>query len=1017
MLAMIASAAVGGCQARSDTALHALVSWQGATVDQLEFSVVAARPGVPVVVAPALRPSAAGHTLASPEDVIILVRDDLDGTPVKCRVTALLQGALVQVAESAPVTVHRHAVVACTLPLPPGMADSHTPNGSACLDRRQCTSGYCADGVCCTSLCNGTCQACDLPASPGVCAFVSSGGAPHDPSQCSAADPTSCAGDGTCDGHGACRLYPAGTNCSVGRCGGSSIIGMRVCDGRGSCADGPVVSCAPFQCDGAASPARCLNTCASDADCVAGRPCVSGSCGPRPDAGPCTEDAQCQSGHCADGVCCASACQGPCLSCNQLGLAGTCTPVAAGSADPRGLCSDSRAGNPSSCGASGACDGAGKCALYAAETICTPPACNGSSLTKAATCDGGGTCQPGGTQSCNPYGCTGSHCNGTCAADADCAPGQSCDVTAMSCGLKGLGQACGGAGECASGFCTDGVCCSESCDGPCRSCALPSAPGVCKNIAAGAADPRATCRATDPSTCGTDGLCDGNGACRRYPAGSTCGAQTCNGSARMLPARCDAQGNCVSGAPLPCAPYTCNGNACFGSCSGDSDCVPPNVCLGGACGLRPSGAICVIDSDCSTGHCTDGVCCDSAACAPCRACNLASTRGHCAAVPALAPEPHGACLDQGSMSCGTDGTCDGAGNCHLYASSTSCGMPSCSGSTLTAAPACDGAGRCVAGGQQPCSPFLCGAGVCKTTCTGDGDCLAPNRCMGGSCGLKALGATCASGTECDSGACTNGVCCTSGACGSCRSCNVGGRAGTCQPVPPGAPDPAGVCATDPAASCGRTGSCDGAGACAVYAAGTVCADAVCSGNAVMAASTCDGSGRCVAGALGADCAPYLCNGGACSTGCETSAQCVPPATCSGAVCRRKALGAACTSGAECDSGACVDGACCSSPACGTCQSCNVPGFVGACASLPVGATDPHGGCTAAPASSCGLDGACDGAGACRRWSAGTPCQAATCSMRKKSQNPRTCDGAGTCADRGTANCAPNDCDTTTGLCP
>jgi hypothetical protein len=62
-------------------------------------------------------------------------------------------------------------------------------------------------------------------------------------------------------------------------------------------------------------------------------------------------------------------------------------------------------------------------------------------------------------------------------------------------------------------------------------------------------------------------------------------------------------------------------------------------------------------------------------------------------------------------------------------------------------------------------------------------------------------------------------------------------------------------------------------------------------------------------------------------------------------------------------------------------------------------------------------GVCDGAGACRRWTAGTVCLPATCSAKKRSQNPRTCDGAGVCTDRGGVTCAPDDCDTTKGQCP
>jgi hypothetical protein len=41
----------------------------------------------------------------------------------------------------------------------------------------------------------------------------------------------------------------------------------------------------------------------------------------------CAADSDCGSGHCADGVCCDSACDRECYSCNEPGSAGTCIPV------------------------------------------------------------------------------------------------------------------------------------------------------------------------------------------------------------------------------------------------------------------------------------------------------------------------------------------------------------------------------------------------------------------------------------------------------------------------------------------------------------------------------------------------------------------------------------------------------------------------------------------------------------------------------------------------------------------
>ena len=50
--------------------------------------------------------------------------------------------------------------------------------GQTCASGSQCTSGVCVDDVCCNTTCTGTCQACDLAASPGVCTLVPNGSDP-----------------------------------------------------------------------------------------------------------------------------------------------------------------------------------------------------------------------------------------------------------------------------------------------------------------------------------------------------------------------------------------------------------------------------------------------------------------------------------------------------------------------------------------------------------------------------------------------------------------------------------------------------------------------------------------------------------------------------------------------------------------------------------------------------------------------------------------------------------------------
>jgi hypothetical protein len=97
--------------------------------------------------------------------------------------------------------------------------------------------------------------------------------------------------------------------------------------------------------------------------------------------------------------------------------------------------------------------------------------------------------------------------------------------------------------------------------------------------------------------------------------------------------------------------------------------------------------------------------------------------------------------------------------------------------------------------------------------------------------------------------------------------------GTCAPVPAGGSDPLAQCAVTAASTCGTNGTCNGAGACALYAAGTQCAPAMCKGKVNLAApSTCNGTGTCMAGPT-TMCAPFACMGTACKTTCASDADC------------------------------------------------------------------------------------------------------------------------------------------------
>jgi hypothetical protein len=340
----------------------------------------------------------------------------------------------------------------------------------------------------------------------------------------------------------------------------------------------------------------------------------------RPIAAVCTTAAECESGHCVDGVCCESDCTDVCRSCKLPEREGRCAPVAAGQPDPRSGCNRE---TPESCGFDGTCNGAGGCRRHPAGTVCGAAGCiSATDRMLPGTCDGNGGCSPSRSQSCVPFACADGACRLTCSAAGDCAPGSVCSMG--SCGRKPLGSPCQAGAECNSGFCVDGVCCDVAdCGGPCKACNVAGAAGSCQNLAANA-EPRATgCASEAVATCGRTGKCDGTGGCQLHAAGTPCGPRTCSGDTETGADICNGLGVCVPGTPRSCGNYACvEGTGCRTTCGGSGDCQPAASCLGDRCVLRkPLGMACDAAGECASGFCNDGVCCDQACTEPCRRCD------------------------------------------------------------------------------------------------------------------------------------------------------------------------------------------------------------------------------------------------------------------------------------------------------------------------------------------------------------------------------------------------------------
>lgn len=119
------------------------------------------------------------------------------------------------------------------------------------------------------------------------------------------------------------------------------------------------------------------------------------------------------------------------------------------------------------------------------------------------------------------------------------------------------------------------------------------------------------------------------------------------------------------------------------------------------------------------------------------------------------------------------------------------------------------------------------------------------------------------------------------------------------------------------------------------------------------------------------------------------------------------LGSTCVSGSQCSSTHCVDGVCCDDACTGLCKACNIVPSLGHCSFIPAGA-DSRGACPQDPQETCGRDGTCDGAAACRQWIDGTSCGAAGC-IRGTASTARTCNGAGVCRAATTTACKPYSC--------
>ncbi|MES1175733.1 MAG: hypothetical protein ABUL62_15535 [Myxococcales bacterium] len=198
-----------------------------------------------------------------------------------------------------------------------------------------------------------------------------------------------------------------------------------------------------------------------------------------------------------------------------------------------------------------------------------------------------------------------------------------------------------------------------------------------------------------------------------------------------------------------------SGSPTAGASSGGS--AGAGSCAGGCA----DGTVCSAANQCKSGRCVDGVCCNGPCDDTCQACSSALTGaadGICTSVK-KGTDPHDTCATAAASTCGTTGVCGSNGVCALYDSTTTCKAASCASGSAKSAQTCDGAGTCKAATSSACSPYVCGATACLTSCSANSQCVSGQVCVSNGCKAPSdLLGPCDELTDCNAGTCIGGVC-------------------------------------------------------------------------------------------------------------------------------------------------------------------------------------------------------------------------------------------------------------------
>jgi hypothetical protein len=375
-------------------------------------------------------------------------------------------------------------------------------------------------------------------------------------------------------------------------------------------------------------------------------------------------------------------------------------------------CTAACATGDAACGAL-ACDNLGTC-TYPSGGFCGTDVCSAGELTQGA-CNGSGNCTPGTPTPCpNHLVCKdATSCAARCGVSTDCVAGFYCETASGQCIAQQQVGPCVSNATCTSGFC--GI------DGGGNCCTAQCAP------------------ATDPACHPTS--CDASSGACVYPAGIACGTITCVGDT-LTTGACDATGSCKLTSASCARDLVCNdgGTTCLTTCAVKHDCVTGFYCNGGICAAQQA-----------TGPCNTNDACTSAICG-------VSGTGHCCTAACSTSDP----------TCGAS-DCNFRGGCAYTNDFVACGAPpSCTGTIQTNRTNCDGLGKCLPATTVDCTPFLCGATTCLTSCTDATSCVSGAFCdisESACCGLSSGGAIGVDGIK---GNDATG-CCGVGASGPCQT--------------------------------------------------------------------------------------------------------------------------------------------------------------------------------------------------------------------------------------------------------